>query len=110
MMTGQSPDKGRGSVRQNPPSRDGSSGLRWVSFTYCFSRGNREDNEMGITFVGGPYDGMEIDHTLVNRHAKIVPLTGDLGTRLFVFMPPRASWDAVLRGEPAENGSLHLYE
>jgi hypothetical protein len=29
---------------------------------------------MGIKFYGGPYDGIEAEHTAINRHAIIHPL------------------------------------
>jgi hypothetical protein len=63
-----------------------------------------------MQFVGGPYDGMEIDHSLLNRYAKIQSVKGDLGGRVFVLMPPRSSWDALQRGEPAEAGTPYPYE
>jgi hypothetical protein len=65
---------------------------------------------MAFQFVGGPYDGMEIDPTLVNRHGSVVPVTGDLGTRLFVLMPPREDWDRLTRGEQVEPKPLYPYE
>jgi hypothetical protein len=65
---------------------------------------------MGMRFIGGPYDGMEIDQTLLNRHAELVPVSGDLGMRLFMLMPPRASWEKILRGEAAKKGPLQPYE
>ncbi len=63
-----------------------------------------------MTFVGGPYDGMEIDYPLVDRHATVVRLTGDLGTRLFVLMPPHPSWVSLLRDEPAATEPRIPYE
>ena len=65
---------------------------------------------MGLAFVGGPYDGMEIEYPLLNQHARMVPLTGDLGTRLFVFMPPRTNWDALIRGESVSCEPRTVYE
>jgi hypothetical protein len=66
---------------------------------------------MAFLFVGGPYDGMEIDHELINRHTSIIPVSGDLGTRLFVLMPPREQWDALIHsGPPVREGVHQLYE
>src|SRR4051794_25699485 len=56
---------------------------------------------MGFRFVGGPFNAMEIDHELLNQHALFHLVTGDLGTRLFVFMPNRANWDKIVSGELA---------
>ena len=65
---------------------------------------------MRIKLFGGPYDGVEVDHTAINQHASILPVSGDLGTRVFVLMPPPESWDKLIRGEPAETSPLYPYE
>jgi hypothetical protein len=56
---------------------------------------------MQAEFCGGPYDGVELDEEVVNRYAR--PLPHGSG-RNFIRMPPRADWDAVLRGEKSKEG------
>jgi hypothetical protein len=70
----------------------------------------QEEETMGFRFVGGPYDGMELDHTLVNRYATLAPVNGDLDTRLFVLMPSREDWDRIIRGEEVRPETLYPYE
>jgi hypothetical protein len=65
---------------------------------------------MGIRFYGGPYDGVEVEHTEINKHASPLSIHSDLGTRVFVLMPPRESWDRLLRNESAETSPLYPYE
>jgi hypothetical protein len=59
---------------------------------------------MKAKFVGGPYDGMEIDPNQLNKAAVtggglILPISSDLGSRMFVLMPPREIWDSIMKGE-----------
>lgn len=65
---------------------------------------------MGMKFVGGPYDGQDLDYEQVVRHADLVTVSGDVGTRQFVRMPDRASWEARLRGETVGKGPQVVYE
>lgn len=53
-----------------------------------------------FTFVGGPYDGLKIDHNDVNLYADVTPMP----PHAFVTLPPFAYWDAVKRGEIGKNG------
>jgi hypothetical protein len=60
-------------------------------------------------FVGGPYDGREIEVQLLNSpNAPGIRVTGDLVDRFFLRMPESPdAWDRITRGEPAvagENG------
>ncbi len=48
-------------------------------------------------FVGGEYNGKEVSVEAVNKHAHIVPVSGDLGTRLFALMPPLNYWQKFLK-------------
>ncbi len=64
-------------------------------------------------FVGGPYDGMDIGHELINKHATVMPVTAGRQNRLFVLMPPRAEWERICRGELTKDQAgapLHAYE
>jgi hypothetical protein len=64
-------------------------------------------------FVGGPYDGMEISHEQINRHASVMPMPAGRQNRLFLLMPPRAEWERICRGEIIKDqagGPLHAYE
>jgi hypothetical protein len=66
---------------------------------------------MGVMFVGGPFDGTEIDHTLINKYAEVTPINGDLGLRLFVLMPDsREVWERMVRGEKVKPQRLFPYE
>jgi hypothetical protein len=69
-----------------------------------------EGGPMSLGFEGGPYDGMDVNHALGHEPARIVPVTGDVGRRVFVLLPPRASWDALLRGERAATEPPEIYE
>lgn len=66
---------------------------------------------MGLRFMGGPYDGKEIDHALINKHGHPAPVYGDLGMRPFVLMPDDPSvWDRIVRGEKLKVERLVPYE
>ena len=65
---------------------------------------------MDFKFLGGPYDGMKIDAELIDRHARMEPVTGDLGRRLFVLMPPREDWERAARGEKVKRKAFVPYE
>jgi hypothetical protein len=65
---------------------------------------------MKYKFKGGPYDGREIDHTLLNQHAQIALVTGDLGSRNFVLMPSPDEWQRLLRGDKVKAKKMYPYE
>jgi hypothetical protein len=66
---------------------------------------------MGLKFVGGPYDGIEIDHALINKHAQVVPVQGDVGDRLFVLLPDSPGvWARQVRGADVKPKRLIAYE
>lgn len=50
-------------------------------------------------FVGGPYNGMEIGHELINQHCHPTPIAAGGQNRLFLLMPPRDQWERICRGE-----------
>ena len=52
-------------------------------------------------FCGGPYDGLQLEDGLVERCAR--PLPHGSGAN-FICMPPRADWDAVVRGDKDPSG------
>src|SRR6185312_11208615 len=70
--------------------------------------------QMKARFVGGAYDGLELDHDEVNRYGDPWWVPGEPG-RLYVFMPPPDQWDGILAGtisparEELPNGR-HAYE
>jgi hypothetical protein len=65
---------------------------------------------MAIQFFGGPYDGRKADLAAINQYASILPVSGDLGNRVFVLMPPPTSWDELIRGASAQAGPVYPYE
>jgi len=65
---------------------------------------------MGITFLGGPYDGRDLEQRILNRHAQYVPIEGDLGKRIFLLMPNPGDLERLLRGEKVEKGEVYPYE
>jgi hypothetical protein len=66
---------------------------------------------MGLKFVGGPYDGMEIEHALINQYARLAPVQGDVGFRLFVLLPDSpAVWAGQVRGADVKPKKLIAYE
>ena len=65
---------------------------------------------MNVKFVGGPYDGMEVDHQKLNQNAQLFSVIGEAGGRSFALMPPRDVWDRLQRGECVEAGTLYPYE
>jgi hypothetical protein len=66
---------------------------------------------MGLRFVGGPYDGREIDHSVINKLGQVAPVNGDLGRRLFVLLPDDPLvWDRMVRGEEVKPEKLIPYE
>jgi hypothetical protein len=65
---------------------------------------------MGFRFIGGPYDGMDIDPALLDRYATLSSTNGDLRARLFVQMPPREDWDRLIRGEEVRPVPAVTYE
>jgi hypothetical protein len=65
---------------------------------------------MRFGFVGGPYDGMDIDPPTVYRYASVRAVDGDVGSRLFVLLPPREEWDRLVRGEAVPSNATFAYE
>ncbi len=65
---------------------------------------------MDYKFLGGPYDGMSIDAALIDRHARRQTVTGDLGRRLFILLPPREDWERASRGEKVKPRAVFAYE
>jgi hypothetical protein len=65
-------------------------------------------------FVGGPYDGHEISHEVVNQVALLrLPPPTESGTRLFVLMPDYRDYEKILAGELAAEDvvdQVHPYE
>lgn len=57
---------------------------------------------------GGPYDGLDIDHTLINKHCDILSL--DSHQRVIILMPPLEHWDAiVIEAIPSKNQEWKLW-
>jgi hypothetical protein len=56
--------------------------------------------QMRARFIGGPYDGIDLDHNDINLYTQFLPI----GIRQFVVMPPKSDWDAVRRGELGKEG------
>jgi hypothetical protein len=65
---------------------------------------------MGFRFVGGPYDGVEIDPPTLYRHAPVQAVTGDVGSRYFVLLPPREDWERLVRGQVVPSSTTYAYE
>jgi hypothetical protein len=65
---------------------------------------------MVVQFVGGPYDGREIDQDLIDRFAEVRPVRGDVGARFFVLMPPPEDWARLVRGEEVRPQTTYPYE
>jgi hypothetical protein len=68
---------------------------------------------MAAIFVGGPYDGMALDHRQINAFAMVVPVFRGPQSRQFLMMPPRGEWDRLVRGEIAKDqavGDRYIYE
>lgn len=68
-----------------------------------------KDSDMGIPFVGGPYDGRELDGESLYGRVPFERVLGDLGNRVFVLMPPPEAWD-VAGGGDASTGIQYAYE
>jgi hypothetical protein len=68
---------------------------------------------MSAKFVGGAYDGVEMDHKDLNATALVVQTPTPSGLRVFVVLPPREGWEHIRRGEMTKEqaGSpRHTYE
>lgn len=64
-------------------------------------------------FMGGPFDGLELDHNQINAHCEMVPIPTEAGVRLFVLMPPLSDWDRLVAGVVSKEGvtgKFHPYE
>jgi len=55
-------------------------------------------------FVGGPYDGVELDHNDINLYCRFTPI----GLRKFVLMPPLADWKAVKKGDKTKEDQFDM--
>jgi hypothetical protein len=71
---------------------------------------------MKAKFVGGPYDGLELDHDQINAYCDIgsIPADGG-GRRLFVSLPPLERWDDLVSGRVSKEdkagwGDICMYE
>ncbi|MFO0796604.1 MAG: hypothetical protein U0804_03950 [Gemmataceae bacterium] len=64
---------------------------------------------MSVLFVGGPYDGRELDGESLYGRVPFERVLGDLGNRVFVLMPPPEAWD-VAGGGNASSGIQYAYE
>lgn len=56
-------------------------------------------------FVGGPYDGVELDHNDINLYCQVSPI----GLRKFVLMPPLADWEAVKKGDKTKDDQFDMH-
>jgi hypothetical protein len=65
---------------------------------------------MNFKFLGGPYDKMAIEAALIERRARMEAVTGDLGRRLFLLMPPREDWERASHGEKVRPRAFVPYE
>lgn len=65
---------------------------------------------MGFKFVGGPYDGRDIEHTDLNRIGGPHIEAGSLGVRAFMSMPPVGQWESAVRGAKVDGERAELYE
>jgi hypothetical protein len=65
---------------------------------------------MELRFVGGPYDGREIEAELLGTHASIQSVESGSRVRQFVLMPSPDDWARQLRGEATDPSPAHLYE
>src|SRR4051812_13888614 len=52
-------------------------------------------------FYGGPYDGMDVPHELVNAFAAPIRHRHGEQARTFFLMPPRSIWERLCTGEQA---------
>jgi hypothetical protein len=50
-------------------------------------------------FIGGPLDGIKMDHTQINAAGMVVPIFAETGWRQFVFMPSFADCERIWKGE-----------
>jgi hypothetical protein len=65
---------------------------------------------MNFRFVGGPYDGLELDESEVYRLGAWHKVRGEFVRKTFLLMPPREDWEPLLRGESARNEAIVPYE
>jgi hypothetical protein len=75
--------------------------------------GDGGSSRAAFRFVGGPVDGLSLDHTQVNAVARVMPVFTESGNRQFLLVPPRDECERVLRGELTKDqvqGPLHPYE
>jgi hypothetical protein len=75
--------------------------------------GDGGGSRAAFKFVGGPLDGLSLDHTQVNAVARVMPVVTESGNRQFLLVPPRDECQRVLRGEMTRDqvqGPLYPYE
>ena len=54
-------------------------------------------------FIGGPHDGLEIDHETINRCCTIQSFSTPTGVLTFVLIPPPQDWDRVVRSQTGKD-------
>ncbi len=75
--------------------------------------GSGGSSPAAFRFVGGPLDGLSLDHGQVNAVARVLPVFTQSGNRQFLLLPPRDECESVLRGELTKDqvqGPLRPYE
>jgi hypothetical protein len=65
---------------------------------------------MANCFVGGPYDGLELDDVELSEFTTLVPVRTDRGIRVFSLLPPLREWDRVAAGVPFAEPGRYAYE
>ncbi len=68
---------------------------------------------MTARFVGGPLDGLVMNHEQINQVAGILPIYSESGHRNFLLMPSPTECTRILRGEITKDecqGQRHSYE
>lgn len=51
-------------------------------------------------FIGGPHDGLELDHWAISKYCTVQSLSTPAAVLVFVLMPPTAEdWEKIVRGE-----------
>lgn len=65
---------------------------------------------MANCFVGGPYDGLELDDFQLSEFTTLVPVRTDRGIRVFSLLPPPREWDEVAAGVSPVASGQYAYE
>lgn len=65
---------------------------------------------MANCFIGGPYDGLELDDSQLSEFTTLVPVRTDRGIRVFSLLPPLREWDRVAAGMPPTAPGRYAYE